>query len=268
MGDVGIDPRLVTTATVIGAITIAPIIWRLRVVTLGASIGIAVLGASIVLIGSWTLLIPLFVFFITSSLLTMLPGGLVEADERRTLAQVVANGSVAWLAVLVIPLLPYGVWHDHNFHAFFIGAIAAANADTWATEIGTRFGSDTQSIVSGRYVGAGTSGGITTVGTIASALGSLAVAATYPLIHQPTGWHLSDIVIITGAGFAGSLVDSILGATLQQKYRCRRCGMLVEVNEHCGYPTSVMRGILTNDHVNWLCTIVGALIAWWWVGRL
>jgi len=267
MGDMDIDSQLVTTATIVGAIVLALIIWRLRVVTFVGAIGIAVLGASIVLIGSWTFLIPLFVFFISSSILTILPGGLEEVDERRTLAQVIANGSVAWLAVLAIPLLPCGVWHHHILHAFFIGAIAAANADTWATEIGTRYGKDSRSIVSGRYVDPGTSGGITTIGTIAAALGALAVAATYPLLFPPTGYRMSDILIITGAGFTGSLVDSILGATLQKKCRCRRCGELVESKTHCGHATSVLRGFLTNDHVNWFCTIVGAVIAWWWVGK-
>ena len=51
---------------------------------------------------------------------------------RRDAAQVLANGGIAGLFVILHNLLP-GSWLPW---AGFCAAMAAANADTWATELG------------------------------------------------------------------------------------------------------------------------------------
>ena len=70
----------------------------------------------------WPGLVPLSAFLISGSLLARLAGG---RDARRTATQVLANGGIAALAAAL------GVWPAA------MGAIAAAGADTWATEIGS-----------------------------------------------------------------------------------------------------------------------------------
>ncbi|MDQ3779286.1 MAG: DUF92 domain-containing protein, partial [Chloroflexota bacterium] len=77
----------------------------------------------------------------------------------------------------------------------------------------------------------------------------------------------------TIAGAAGSLADSLLGATLQAAYRCPRCGQPTERRSHCrGTPTTRVRGfpIVTNDLVNLAAVLIGAIsgggISWLMTG--
>ena len=95
----------------------------------------------------------------------------------------------------------------------FLGAIAAATADTWATEIGFFSKKDPRHILNFKTVEKGTSGGVTLLGFVGSALG----AGTIALIGM--NW-LNDFPIhwIVLAGFVGSFVDSILGGRIKAKY--------------------------------------------------
>jgi uncharacterized membrane protein len=67
------------------------------------------------------------------------------------------------------------------------------------------------------------------------------------------------------------LADSALGASIQGRFRCSRCGLGSERRMHrCGTPTDRVGGVawLNNDGVNALATGIGALggwIAWRWL---
>ncbi|MEK6610090.1 MAG: DUF92 domain-containing protein, partial [Gemmatimonadota bacterium] len=65
-------------------------------------------------------------------------------------------------------------------------------------------------------------------------------------------------------GIAGGVADSLLGATLQARYRCAACGAPGEQPMHwCGGTGILVRGMrwITNDTVNLLATAVGAAVA-------
>jgi uncharacterized membrane protein len=73
------------------------------------------------------------------------------------------------------------------------------------------------------------------------------------------------LIAITFAGLVGSLLDSILGATIQGIYRCPQCDK--ETERHpvhlCGSETTLIRGWrwLNNDLVNFIASVSGALTA-------
>ena len=118
----------------------------------------------------WAGLVPLFAFLLTGSVLTRLATG---RSAARTARQVLANGGVTALAALL------GSWPAG------LGALAAAAADTWATEIGAFSPTDPHDIVTGEPVPRGRSGGITPLGTMGGVLGAIAIAGLGGLVAPP-----------------------------------------------------------------------------------
>jgi uncharacterized protein (TIGR00297 family) len=155
----------------------------------------------------------------------------------------------------------------------FYGALAAVNADTWATELGVLARSRPRLLTTGRPVPIGTSGGVTAEGFAAALAGATFIGAVGFVLIQAaarltTGaWLLNDWIVIPVAavsGFLGAAFDSLLGATVQAIYTCDRCGVETERTVHrCGQPTRQIRGWrwLNNDWVNFLASVAGALIA-------
>jgi uncharacterized membrane protein len=142
--------------------------------------------------------------------------------------------------------------------AAFAGALAAASSDTWGTEIGTLARQQPRSIVGFQPIPAGLSGGITAAGTAASVGGALVVAIVAGVCGIALWWPIAI------AGFAGSLLDSVLGATVQVLRWCPACERACETNPHaCGTPTQLRRGLgwLENDAVNLGATLCGAAVA-------
>lgn len=179
---------------------------------------------------------------------------LVDAGKHgpRDGRQVFANGGVAALCAL------FALGGDQRFAAAFAGAFAAAAADTWATEIGTLIGGRPRSILTFRSIAPGLSGGVTLAGTLASIAGALLVAS----VAAPVGFGAFAAVAI--AGVAGSLADSVLGASIQSLRWCPQCERACETDPHaCGTNTRPIRGAtwFGNDAVNFAATLAGALIA-------
>lgn len=209
--------------------------------------------------------IVLMVFFITSSGLSRAfktrKQGLNEKFSKgheRDAGQVFGNGGLATLFVLVHALAPGSMIGWVGFAA----ALAAVNADTWATELGVLNPTPPRAITNLRKrVEKGTSGGISPFGTLASLLGAAVIAL-------PAAWFANHWIlfpIITIAGLAGSLFDSFLGATVQAMYFCPTHQK--ETEKHplhtCGTPTVHIRGWewLDNDWVNFACGAFGAFVA-------
>jgi uncharacterized protein (TIGR00297 family) len=181
-------------------------------------------------------------------------GSTVEKGGERDATQVLANGGVYAAAALGSLVHPSLMWY-----AIGAGALAASAADTWATEVGTLAGRDPVSIISGKSVAAGTSGGISLAGTAAGAAGALFIAA----MAEVAGWPVPFLAVAMG-GIAGALADSLLGATVQARRWCERCGKPTERLVHsCGTPTRHAGGLVgfDNDAVNAVCSGVGALVA-------
>ncbi|MEW6062474.1 MAG: DUF92 domain-containing protein, partial [Bacteroidota bacterium] len=82
------------------------------------------------------------------------------------------------------------------------------------------------------------------------------------------GWMMNTQTVtvaiagkIVAAGVIGSLIDSLLGATVQAQYRSE-VGTIVERIVYHGKPTVLVRGFrwIDNDIVNWLCACTGAVV--------
>lgn len=178
--------------------------------------------------------------------------------HARTATQVGANGSL--FAICALAALITG---RDALALMALGALAAAAADTWATELGTLWGGTPRALFGGKRLAPGMSGGVTVVGLLASVAGAIAVAAPGALLVGTLPWQTVVIAVAT-AGVLGGLADSALGATVQARRHCGACDRLTERAVHdCGTRTTHARGLrwMTNDTVNLLATLVGALVA-------
>jgi uncharacterized protein (TIGR00297 family) len=259
------------TGLVLG-IAISLVAYRLKTLNRSGAIAAALNGGIVFGLGGLPWAVLLVAFFASSSALSRAfarrKASLNEKfskGSQRDWAQVLANGGLGALIVLLHVWLPGQTWP----WVAFAGAMAAANADTWATELGVLSPTPPRLITSGKPVERGASGGVSLVGSLA-ALGGAALIAGCGIIFTPQG--LLDAVAapvflaaVTLGGAAGSFFDSLLGATVQAIYYCPTC--LKETERHprhaCGTETFQQRGWpwLDNDGVNLLASLVGALAA-------
>jgi len=247
--------------------------YRLKTLSRSGALTAFLLGAVVFGLGGLPWAIVLLVFFITSSGFSRLlkqRKTTVEAQfakgSRRDAWQVGANGGVAGLAALLGVFLPGSVipW------VLFAAAFAAANADTWATELGVLSKNWPRSLrnVSGfqrehRARSAWRVRWRRQEGRFSSALTAW---LAQPAIGDTVTDRFTLALIIAIAGFAGSLVDSLLGATVQAIYWCPSCQKETEKHplHSCGNETALQRGWqwMNNDVVNLVCTASAALLAY------
>lgn len=234
---------------------------RQRSLSPSGAVAAVLVGAAAVVAGwSWAAL--LVTFFITSTALSRYRhtvrhariADIVEKGDERDAMQVFANGGLFAVAAVAA-----SVTGDPNWAAAGMGSLAAATADTWSTEIGTLAGRPPRSIVSFEALEPGASGGVTVPGTLASLGGATLIALTGLVV----GLTPNPVPVLVG-GVAGSLADSLAGATVQERRWCDRCSRFTERRIHtCGAVTRVSGGVpgLRNDLVNLMCTLVGGGVA-------
>lgn len=189
-------------------------------------------------------------------------GAVVAKGGERDAAQVLANGGVYAAAALV----GAGPWAQgwsapwpQAWAGAAAGALAAAAADTWATEIGTLARGAPRSLRGWRPVPAGTSGAVSTPGTLALVAG----AGTMALASLAFGLSTAAAVGALVGGIAGAVADTLAGAAVQERRWCPRCDAGTERAVHdCGTATVPAGGVpgLGNDAVNVLCGVVGAIV--------
>ncbi len=241
--------------TAVGAAAAVSVLaWRLGALRPTGAIAATVVGAVVLALAGWGAAFTLVFFFVSSSALSALPGS--RERSRRGARQVFANGSVAAIAAALFSNFP-------TAHLIFLGSLAAATADTWATEIGIRLGRAPRSILTFRRQTPGASGAVSIPGSLAAAAGALAVAVIGSQLISIVADRATLVVAI--AGVLGAFLDSLLGAGPQAVYRCPRCGATPEVARHDGCEARASRasGVpgLDNDLVNWVATLAGGGIA-------
>jgi uncharacterized protein (TIGR00297 family) len=211
--------------------------WRAGAVSVsgaivGAGIGVVVyLGAGL---SGWLLL---FASFLAAAIASRLGwqrksilGIAEERGGRRGPGNAIANCVVAAGCAAIASVSPY---HDAALLAF-AAALAAGSSDTVASEIGKAWGRRTFSVTSFATVRPGTSGAMSLEGTAAGVAASIllaVIAFAGGLIDRSVIW-----CVVVGA-FAGSLVESLLSSKLEAP------------------------GILNNDALNFINTLVAAVVA-------
>ena len=107
-----------------------------------------------------------------------------------------------------------------------------------------------------KSVNHGVSGGVTMIGTLASLLGSCVIGiSTYFLF----GISIQGVILIILSGFIAALIDSILGATLQGRFKLLKTGEIIEENQKDTIHISGLKW-MTNDMVNLANTFISPFI--------
>lgn len=219
----------------------AGLAYALRLLRLDGAVAAFVVGSLILEGGGLGMAIALLLFFCTCIALgrtgrrrkESLGGDLAPAP--RSAVQVLANGGAAAAFCAINLLDPSPAW--------LVGALAAlcaANADTWATEVGLAFGRAPFRITTLQPSRPGPSGVVSVQGIVAALAGSMLIAATSPLLGLT-----ASAGTVAVAGFCGALFDSVLGDTLQRR--------------------DDAKGVrwMTNDMVNLLSTCAAGAAGYW-----
>jgi uncharacterized protein (TIGR00297 family) len=247
---------------VIFSFLIALVSIRLHFLKIDGAVSTALLAVFIYGIGGWQWTIPVLTFFITSSVLSKLGRRkkhhfrlFFEKSSKRDAKQVFANGGVA----LVITVLYFFLQMDLLFDLYII-SLAAANADTWATELGVFNKSKPRMITTFLKVEKGSSGAISTIGTFAAFLGSLVVVLSGMIFIDFTS--LTLILLLSFYGFAATFIDSLLGATFQAQYQGPNEIITEKAFDEDGHPNMLIGGFrwLNNDMVNFISIFFAPLV--------
>jgi uncharacterized protein (TIGR00297 family) len=235
---------------------------RTRSLTGGGAIAATGVGWAAVCAG-WDWGTMLVVYFVASTFVSR--AGRAEKHRRtasvvakggaRDAVQVLANGGMFAVGAIAMLLHP-----DVRWMALAAGSLAASAADTWATEVGTLYGSRPRSVLSAQRVQPGTSGGVTAIGSLAAVAGAGLVTG----LALAFGWPVRVASLAMVGGLVGAFLDSVLGASVQSRRWCDACECETERAVHdCGAATRALRGAawVDNDAVNLISTAVGGLLA-------
>ena len=238
--------------------------YKLKSLGISGGYGAFLLGVFLFGIGSWDTMLPLIGFFVLSSLLSKIADRKSHTDiisnkgSQRDIVQVYANGG--------IPLIFAIAWYLSDFTSdwlywAFLASLASATADTWETEIGSFSKGLPINILTWKRVVKGYSGGISFLGTLGGLVGAATIVGI-AIIYGSLEMNLQLVSMIVLAGFFGSIVDSILGASIQAKFVCTECDNPTERLIHCDSATKHVSGIewFDNDWVNVAGTFSGGAI--------
>ncbi|MFA4823664.1 MAG: TIGR00297 family protein [Methanoregula sp.] len=229
-----VNLQLVVAAVIVG-FTFGYFAFRAKTADLSGLFSAALVGIILLVFADARWFMIMLAFFILGSVATKYK---FEYKKRigveqgrggaRGYRNVFANGIVAAAAAVL-----YGVFQDPIFIVMYVGCVATAAADTLASEIGVT-GGIPYMITTFRKVPIGTNGGVTLVGESVALFGGLAVSVVAFLLGVIT---LPMVAICTFAGFIGTNIDSLAGATFEN------------------------RGIWGNAGTNLIATIGGGLVA-------
>ena len=229
--------------------------YKLKSLNKNGVIAAYIMGIIIFGTGGLKWITPIVTFFILSSIISKLSksDSHLNKGSKRDIIQVLANGGIATILAVINFYEP-----NENLYILYLAVIAAATADTWASEIGSFNSRDPFHLIRFTRVPKGTSGAISFIGTFGSILGSVVIASIG--IIWDISLQLIYLIIITGS--LGSLIDSFIGGSIQANFQCLKCDNLTEKRTHCNSTTLHISGVyyIDNDMVNFLNTLSALFI--------
>ena len=212
--------------------------YRARVADVSAMLSATLFGVLIIISSDINWFFILLAFFLLGSMFTRykyefkLTRGTAEGKGGiRSYKNVFSNSLAALTLAIAYGIFP---WHGQVLMAAYLGSVATACGDTLASEVGQTYKGEPRMITTFKKAKPGTDGAVSILGEEAAFFGS-SIIALLAFILIPI--DLSFVFIVIAGGFIGTNIDSLLGATLQQK------------------------GYLTNNGVNLVATILGAVVS-------
>jgi uncharacterized protein (TIGR00297 family) len=236
--------------------------WKTKNLSPSGAVSAFFMGFVITHFYHWRGLLLIGAFFLSSSIWSKLFSsskkeieGRLAKTSVRDWQQVAANGGPSVLFILLFHFTGND-WWLYSFAA----AVAAANSDTWASEIGPLSKESPLSIRSFSRVEKGTSGAVSLIGTISSIAGAVFISFLFFFFMDSFNWPM--FIMLTAAGFLGNVFDTIAGAYWQAEFSCRVCNATTESAVHCGTATGRSKGYpwLNNEAVNFLSSLFAGVI--------
>ncbi len=198
------------------------------------SIAAAILGIFVLQFGGVYPFLALLIFVIMGVLSTkykysekLRTGIAQERKGIRSWGNVLGNG----LGTAIFVILEYITRQDFLWAAAF-ASIATANADTLASELGKVLGKDPRMITNFKPAKPGVNGAISIQGEFFALVGAMAIGVIAMVVTQYK-WQIFLATLL--GGFIGCNIDSIVGATLENK------------------------GIVDNNGTNFIATLAGGI---------
>jgi uncharacterized protein (TIGR00297 family) len=227
--------QLIVAAVIVG-FTFGYFAFRARTADLTGLFSAALVGIILLVFADARWFIIMLAFFILGSAATKYKFeykkriGVEQGQSgARGYRNVFANGIVAAAAAVL-----FGVFQQPVFIVMYVGCVATAAADTLASEIGVT-GGIPYLITTLKKVPIGTNGGITLTGETVALIGGLVISLVAFFLKVLVTPEM--VVVCTIAGFIGTNIDSLVGATLEN------------------------RGFLGNAGTNLIATIGGGVFA-------
>lgn len=155
-----------------------------------------------------------------------------------------------------------------SVHMGAIGLVTAfgiTSSDTWASSIGILSKRKPLMIIPPwHHVDGGVSGAISLLGETFGVIGGLTSLVFADISGLLEGNNLIELLLVLAVIILGEKLDSVLGASIQGSYYCKRCNLTTDDAVHdCGEMATIIRGsrLITNSTVNLLTTITGVIIA-------
>ena len=210
--------------------------------------------------GGYPLALLALTLFIIAAIVAKVTNKLFEGrsdaphKSTRRVIQILANGA---LTVLLAAL--WFFIHARWLILLAFVVLIEEFADSMSSDIGRLSKTRPVDILRFKRVTPGTSGGVSLLGTSASLISTFLAGLFVLLFFKDPILY----VTVSSVAFLGTLIDSVLGSSLQGLFKCSVCGEITEKKVHCDAPATCIKGFAAVDNslVNFLSGILTAAVA-------